>query len=546
MSDSDESDLDDYFPSSSGSETSEYDTTSDEEDSDCDYSLKDARRWVRLDIKNLPMPPPRFPFLGQPGIKKNILDASNSLLFFELFFDEQLVLHIVTETNRFADQYINQHPGKEKSRTKFWHPTNTKEIYIFLGILILQGITIKPDISLYWSKNKLIETPIFGKLMSRNRFQLIMKFLHFSDNSTFDENSHPNPKLRKIWPVFFDLMKKFSSVYTPERDLSIDESLMLFKGKLSWVQYIPLKRARFGVKLFVLAEAESDYIHNTIIYTGKSTIFDKKYENYGVATKSVMTLIEPFLGKGYCVIADNFYLSPELADVLIQHNTDVYGTLRPNRRDLPENFNKITLKKGEIAAFQRGKITVLRWRDKKYVSLLSSIHTANCSETDKKVIKPAIVMNYNLTMGGVDKADQALVCYPTTRKRQKRYYVTIFRHLLDIAIWNAFILRKKQLPNIDNYDFRMNLVERIIEKFHVTAPRSAKRQKLQSDCPLRLTARHFPDLVPSTSSKKNASRKCIVCSKTKVRRETRYQCNECDVGLCVQPCFRKYHTADKF
>ncbi|GFU12240.1 uncharacterized protein NPIL_350091 [Nephila pilipes] len=83
----------------------------------------------------------------------------------------------------------------------------------------------------------------------------------------------------------------------------------------------------------------------------------------------------------------------------------------------------------------------------------------------------------------------------------------------------------------------MNLVERILEKFHVTTPRSAKRQKLQSDCPLRLTGRHFPDLVPS-------KRKCIVCSKAKVRRETRYQCNECDVGLCVQPCFRKYHTAD--
>ncbi|GFU56944.1 piggyBac transposable element-derived protein 4 [Nephila pilipes] len=110
-----------------------------------------------------------------------------------------------------------------------------------------------------------------------------------------------------------------------------------------------------------------------------------------------------------------------------------------------------------------------------------------------------------------------------------------------MAIWNAFILREKKLPNIDNYDFRMNLVERILEKFHVTTPRSAERQKLQSDCPLRLTGRHFPDLVPS---KKNASRKCIVGSKAKVRRETRYQCNECDVGLCVQPCFRKYHTAD--
>ena len=186
-------------------------------------------------------------------------------------------------------------------------------------------------------------------------------------------------------------------------------------------------------------------------------MFDKKFEKYGVATKSVITLAKPFLGKGYCVIADNFYLSPELADILVQNKTDVYGTLRPNRRDLPENFNKLTLKKNEIAAFQRGKITVLRWHDKKYVSLISSVHTANCSETikkgkenkkskdtDKKVMKPAVVLDYNLAMGGVDRVDQALVCYPATRKRQKKYYKKIFRHLLDIAIWNAFILQKKK------------------------------------------------------------------------------------------------------
>lgn len=43
--------------------------------------------------------------------------------------------------------------------------------------------------------------------------------------------------------------------------------------------------------------------------------------------------------------------------------------------DLPENFNKLISKKGIIAAFKRGKITVLRRRDKTYVSLLSSIHT---------------------------------------------------------------------------------------------------------------------------------------------------------------------------
>lgn len=91
----------------------------------------------------------------------------------------------------------------------------------------------------------------------------------------------------------------------------------------------------------------------------------------------------------------------------------------------------------------------------------------------------------------------------------------------------------------------MNLVERIIEKYHVAVPRPTKRQKMQSDCPLRLTARHFPDIVPPTSLKKNALRKCIVCSRKKIRRESRYQCTECDVGLCVQPCFKIYHTTDK-
>lgn len=35
---------------------------------------------------------------GQPGIKKNITDVFDTLLFFELYFDEQLVLHNVTQT----------------------------------------------------------------------------------------------------------------------------------------------------------------------------------------------------------------------------------------------------------------------------------------------------------------------------------------------------------------------------------------------------------------------------------------------------------------
>lgn len=104
--------------------------------------------------------------------------------------------------------------------------------------------------------------------MSRDRFMLIMKFLHFTDNEA-PVDKHPNPKLRKLWSVLTRMTEMFQTLYTPERDVSVDESLLRFKGRLSWKQYMPLKRARFGVKFFVLCESSSGYIWNMLMYMGK-------------------------------------------------------------------------------------------------------------------------------------------------------------------------------------------------------------------------------------------------------------------------------------
>ncbi|KAG8230873.1 hypothetical protein J437_LFUL011514 [Ladona fulva] len=50
------------------------------------------------------------------------------------------------------------------------------------------------------------------------RYISVKRYLHFSDNSTYDPNNHPNPKLNKIWPVYERLNKKFQDAYTPERN----------------------------------------------------------------------------------------------------------------------------------------------------------------------------------------------------------------------------------------------------------------------------------------------------------------------------------------
>ncbi|CAK9832788.1 Histone-lysine N-methyltransferase SETMAR [Anthophora retusa] len=38
------------------------------------------------------------------------------------------------------------------------------------------------------------------------------------------------------------------------------------------------------------------------------------------------------------------------------------------------------------------------------------------------------------------------------------------------------------------------------------------------------------------------NRRYVVCTAKDKRRESRYECKDCNVGLCVEPCFRIYHT----
>ncbi len=114
---------------------------------------------------------------------------------------------------------------------------------------------------------------------------------------------------------------------------------------------------------------------------------------------------------------------------------------------------------------------------------------------------------------------------------------------------NALYLYKTQnSKNLQLKEFCLQLIKNIISKYNNQKRISAGRPS--TDSPLRLSARHFPSLVPPTTSKTAAQRKCHVCSHTMKREKsvkyTRYQCEECDVGLCVIDCFQAYHTLKHF
>ena len=326
------------------------------------------------------------------------------------------------------------------------------------------------------------------------------------------------------------------------------------QGRLGWIQYIPLKRARFGIKHFLLCESSTGYVWCFVLYVGKGTQFDPEFDDLAnISTKIVMSLIKPLLKKGYCLTIDNYYTSPQLADLLISNLTDLYGTVRSNRKDLPDGLSKEKLRKGEVTAFRRGKLMAMRWKDKKDVYLLSSIHNAEQQDVETRkgtVQKPKVVCDYNLSMGGVDKSDQMLSCYPIPRKRTKKYYKKMFFHMLDIAVWNTYILYEKSgkgKKTLSPLNYRVNLVRALIEKYRSDLPPSSAGRPSNFPQPTRFSGSHFMELIPPSDKKAAPTRRCIVCARKrdskgkKVRKESRYQCKLCKESLCVVPCFEKYH-----
>lgn len=472
--------------------------------------------------------PKIHPFTAEnTGILANISRSAEIIDYFELFASDEFVQYIVNETN---DYWLK----KNNNNMKDGEATTLSEIYRFFAVSFLMTRNKKLSLAEYWSVDKLLRSDIFGEIMPRDRYFKLLSMLHFSHDIR-----STNDKLYKIRNVVDMLRNNFSQSFYPYRDLCIDESLLLYKGRLSFKQYIPSKRSRFGIKSFILCDCRTGFVQDLIIYAGSSTISNSQNKKIGKSGAIVETLMAPYLGKGHTVFLDNWYSSPSLFNLLYDNYTNACGTVTKRRRGMP----KITdiLRKGEASSRSTKNLLAIKWMDKKEVYMLSTMHTSEFATVvrrgGKKIQKPVCVLDYNNCMGSVDKVDMVISTINSTRKSMK-WYRKYFFHLLDICVWNAYCLYKHNTQQpISIAEFQLELIRQILQKYHMNTTSHHQRG---NNNPLRLIERHFPSLYKPPS--KNRNRRCVVCTANDKRRETRYECKDCNVGLCVEPCFRIYHT----
>lgn len=462
-------------------------------------------------------------FTEQEGLKLNIPNNCSVWDIFSMIFDDMLIDKIRDWTNARADMIRSSVTLSRGSNMKKWKAVTSEELKRFLGLCIIMGNIQMPSIKCYWSKNIIYNHPLFGMAMPRNRFETILRCICF-----YSQTDDTSNRLHKIDQVMIHILTNIQNIYYPGENLSLDEALVLWRGRLSFKQYIPNKTAKYGIKLYELCTPDG-FLLNVLIYTGKGTVNNEN----GHATSVVYKVAKDYLGKGHTIYMDNFYNSVHLAKALYKDKTHVVGTLRKNRKGNPVRVVASKIRRGETIFKRNGCVLVQKWRDKREVLSISTKHRASMGEiTDRrgnKKLKPLTIIDYNNNMSGIDRCDQ-MVSYYSTPRKYVRWYMKIFFHLFDVTIWNACWLHNKVNKEKKTYlQFREEIALALMQ---IEPQGTASLAASKPD-------QHFP-------KKLEKRLRCRICSKQKKRTATFFTCSGCDdngqaIGLCIDPCFKIYH-----
>ena len=495
-------------------------------------------------------------FYGTPGINpiKEIpteTDDEKVSAFLHVFFSDDFFRTLASWTNKRAQRHFSDHIDELSSREKRWSDVTGEEMKKFFGIIFLMGVIQKPKISDYWSTDPTIATPFFFEQvsLSRDRFQILLRFMRFADYDEIDAND----RLSKVRP-FLNMVRDIArNSYLPEATISIDESLLLWKGRLFFRQYIPKKRSRFGIKFYLACESASGYMWSIEMHCDRNEhnrFAASVAPQLSMSERIVVHLIEPLLNLGYTLVVDNWFNSVRLAQFLLLKATLLRGTIRTNR-GVPAQLSVRRLDVHQSAFMRNGDVLISRFVDRKQsgiknVYLLDSGATAQTADItrvrrngiEETIAKPTTIGAYNQTMGAVDRNDAILETCNASRKSY-RWFVKVGVYLSQRLLLNAFILYRKSGGSLENFsEFSIAAAKHFICETGVGRHRPPRQRIVQAT----LEA-HVPNKFPIKNNKRQA-RKCKRCSRPERRRETVFFCPACpgQPAVCLE-CFPFWHSS---
>jgi len=126
-----------------------------------------------------------------------------------------------------------------------------------------------------------------------------------------------------------------------------------------------------------------------------------------------------------------------------------------------------------------------------------------------------------------------------------KWYIKLFRRLLNIAVLNCMVICRTNSgqTKIDHFKFRVELVQPLFIELASGSVRKFQGHHCTDKNVPRLVERQFPERIPPIEKEKTRpTDRCVVCYKSNRRKETVLWCPECEAALCVEECFKAFHT----
>lgn len=213
--------------------------------------------------------------IGGPAAISNLYTAKE---LFKSIMTPEMCDIILRETNRKAkrvceaynNQLVQRFPDYSKRPPqKTVEPFTETELDVFLGILIAAGVhrDNKENLDDIWNVDAL---PLIRAAMSRDRVKMMLRFIRFDNENTRAERVQTD-KAAPIRDIWIMLNRNLEKAYKPYECITIDEQLFPFRGHTKFIQYIPSKPTKYGIKIFWACDASNAYPLQGQLYTGKPT-----------------------------------------------------------------------------------------------------------------------------------------------------------------------------------------------------------------------------------------------------------------------------------
>ena len=187
--------------------------------------------------------------------------------------------------------------------------------------------------------------------------------------------------------------------------------------------------------------------------------------------------------------------------------TDCIGTLRLSRKDVPQRVKENKFKKGELVVQHSGPVSILKWKYKKDVTMISTYHgeekRVKRTKCKQEKQKPVSVLDYNENTGGVDLKDQLFQPYLLERREMTKWYIKLLRRLVNTTVLNCMVICHANSGHIKigHFKFRLELVQALLIEHGSESVRNFQDHHSTDKNVPRLLERHFSKRIPPTEKR---------------------------------------------